>query len=199
MHYTYDNSADNPRNPNHPPQRVKYGLQSTDEMGELGLQLLPRTPPDRETLARDFFFKFTRDAVEENEALLRDDPKDGEAHTRLAVALLVLNRTAEALEHLRTAVELRPGNDEAHSALGGIYIRQNRLSEARAEFEAVLRLKPKDYQAHGALGSIFLMQGNLAQAESCYENALRINPEDPVARANLERVRNAQSPATGRH
>jgi hypothetical protein len=30
---TYDNSADNPRNPHHPPQRVTWGVQSTDEMG----------------------------------------------------------------------------------------------------------------------------------------------------------------------
>jgi hypothetical protein len=28
----YDNSADNPANPNHPPQRVRYGEQTTDEM-----------------------------------------------------------------------------------------------------------------------------------------------------------------------
>ena len=30
---TYDNSADNPRNPSHPPVRVTWGEQSTDEMG----------------------------------------------------------------------------------------------------------------------------------------------------------------------
>jgi hypothetical protein len=31
----YDNSEDNPNNPNYPPQRIKWGLQSTDEMGSL--------------------------------------------------------------------------------------------------------------------------------------------------------------------
>ena len=34
---TYDNSADNPRNPSHPPVRVRWGEQSTDEMGAVGL------------------------------------------------------------------------------------------------------------------------------------------------------------------
>jgi hypothetical protein len=199
MHFSYDNSADNVRNPHQPPKRVRFGLQSTDEMGELGLQLLPRNAADREILARDFFVKFTKDAVEENQSLVRIDPKNAEAHAGLAVALMVLGRVAEALDHLRTAVELRPDYYEAHSALGGIYIRQNRLNEARTEFEAVLRLKPNDYQAHGALGSIFLMQGNLGQAEFCYENALRINPEDAIARANLERVRKARSAAPGRN
>jgi tetratricopeptide repeat protein len=199
MHFTYDNSADNSHNPNHPPKRVKFGLQSTDEMGELGLQLLPRTPQDREILARDFFVKFTKDAVEENESMLRSDPDDADAHTRLAVAMMVLGRTADALSHLTTAVRLRPDNYEAHSALGGIYIRQNRLNEARAEFEAVLRLRPNDYQAYGSLGSIFLMQGNLAEAEFCYENALRINPEDPIARTNLERVRRTKGTSPARN
>ena len=37
---TYDNSADNPRNPSHPPARVMWGEQSTDEMGGMGLQVV---------------------------------------------------------------------------------------------------------------------------------------------------------------
>jgi hypothetical protein len=34
---TYDNSADNPNNPTHPPVRVKWGRESTDEMGSITL------------------------------------------------------------------------------------------------------------------------------------------------------------------
>jgi mono/diheme cytochrome c family protein len=37
---TYDNSADNPRNPTNPPRRVKWGQQSTDEMGSITLQVV---------------------------------------------------------------------------------------------------------------------------------------------------------------
>jgi hypothetical protein len=33
LEYTYDNSETNPRNPAHPPVRVHYGEQTTDEMG----------------------------------------------------------------------------------------------------------------------------------------------------------------------
>ncbi|HUL51251.1 MAG TPA: cytochrome c, partial [Candidatus Nitrosotalea sp.] len=53
MRYTYDNSAGNPRNPHQPPERVQYGLQSNDEMGELWLQLLPRDAAGLEALRRD--------------------------------------------------------------------------------------------------------------------------------------------------
>ncbi|MEQ1842490.1 MAG: hypothetical protein ABL994_18985, partial [Verrucomicrobiales bacterium] len=34
---TYDNSTDNPENPHNPPVRVKWGRESTDEMGSITL------------------------------------------------------------------------------------------------------------------------------------------------------------------
>ncbi len=37
---TYDNSADNPRNPHHPPQRVMWGVQSTEEMGVVRFEMV---------------------------------------------------------------------------------------------------------------------------------------------------------------
>ncbi|MBL9126272.1 MAG: hypothetical protein JNL97_01435, partial [Verrucomicrobiales bacterium] len=42
LEYTYDNSTNNPANPNHPPKRVVYGPQSSDEMCELAFQVLVR-------------------------------------------------------------------------------------------------------------------------------------------------------------
>jgi hypothetical protein len=37
----YDNSAENPRNPNQPPKLVRFGEQTTDEMCLCGVQLVP--------------------------------------------------------------------------------------------------------------------------------------------------------------
>src|SRR6266498_3654838 len=195
MHFTYDNSADNIHNPSQPPRRVKYGLQTTDEMGELWFQALARNAADREKLAKDHFVKLAQDAVERNQLLLLTNPEDAEAQLRLGSALYALGRTTEALDHLRAATQLCPDDDEAHTCLGGLYLRQNRLSEAKTEFEAVLRLKPDDYQAYGSLGAVCLQQGNLERAEAYFENALRINPNDPRARANLDAVRNAKGAA----
>ena len=39
MEYVYDNSVANRRNPSRPPHRVTYGQKTTDEMGEVWLQL----------------------------------------------------------------------------------------------------------------------------------------------------------------
>ncbi|MDX1494938.1 MAG: hypothetical protein R3253_12795 [Longimicrobiales bacterium] len=48
--FSYDNSADNPNNPSDPPRRVVYGSNSDDEMADLILQVLPRSPEDRQEL-----------------------------------------------------------------------------------------------------------------------------------------------------
>ena len=47
MDYTYDNSADNIRNPQLPPARVFWGQRSRDEMGDLWFQLLAHNLDDR--------------------------------------------------------------------------------------------------------------------------------------------------------
>lgn len=43
---THDNSADNPRNPSQPPQRVRWGEQTTDEMSAAMLQVVPCNESD---------------------------------------------------------------------------------------------------------------------------------------------------------
>jgi hypothetical protein len=43
---SYDNSRDNPSNPNSPPKRVTFGQQSTDEMGAITIEMVPVNEPD---------------------------------------------------------------------------------------------------------------------------------------------------------
>ena len=50
MEFTYDNSDANPRNPHHPPQRVRYGPGTSDEMAGLHLQVVPVRESDLEEL-----------------------------------------------------------------------------------------------------------------------------------------------------
>jgi hypothetical protein len=51
METVHDNSADNIRNPNSPPKRMRWGEQTTDEMSVAILQLVPANEGDREKLA----------------------------------------------------------------------------------------------------------------------------------------------------
>ena len=67
MRFGFDNSAENIRNPNQPPKRVQFGLQTTDEMGELWFQLLPRNSSDLAILSKDYFMKYAKDTIEVNQ------------------------------------------------------------------------------------------------------------------------------------
>lgn len=62
MEFTYDNSAGNPRNPNHPPERVQWGPSSTDEMAGLHLQVIPANDDDMHELGKALWGKFMRSA-----------------------------------------------------------------------------------------------------------------------------------------
>jgi hypothetical protein len=59
---SYDNSADNPRNPSHPPAKVMWGEQSTDEMGSMTLQIVAKNEGDLPRL-RQAFTQHLREAA----------------------------------------------------------------------------------------------------------------------------------------
>jgi mono/diheme cytochrome c family protein len=51
---TYDNSADNPRNPSNPPKRVHWGEGSNDEMGSMSLTVVAANEADMPQLQQEY-------------------------------------------------------------------------------------------------------------------------------------------------
>lgn len=96
MRYTYDNSTRNPSNPHHPPQRVRHGPQSTDEMAELLVQVLARNESDRLLLQEDQ--RWTRYAME-GDYVARNHEERGNA-------LAAAGQPTAALEAYRQALLL---------------------------------------------------------------------------------------------
>jgi mono/diheme cytochrome c family protein len=70
---TWDNSAENPRNPCNPPRRVRWGFQSTDEMGGVVFQTM--TASDEDETALDNFnaaiAKAVRNQIQNNDTVKR--------------------------------------------------------------------------------------------------------------------------------
>ena len=196
MRYSYDNSADNPRNPHRPPRRVTFGPQSIDEMGELWLQVLAENTNDLALLARDYKLWGLRETAAYFENRLRTRPDDAAAHVGLAKALGPLGQEVEAFEHFQLAASLDPDLVEPHYYLGMILANQRRWKEARTEFEQALRLNPEHARAHTGVGVVMLQQGDLDQAARHLQSALRLNPGDALARDKLQEVsrRLEQSP-----
>lgn len=190
MRYTYDNSTNNVHNPNQPPRAVRHGLQTTDEMAGLVLQVIAGNQDDRALLARHYYDYFVDVSLDFYRYRIQRDSRDGEAHMRLGRALSSRKQIGEALEHLQAAIRINPADDKAHYELGFAYLNENRLAEAEQKFLDVVRLNPDDNQAYGNLGIICLSQGRTSDARVYFESALRLNPDDVTAQQNLARLRN---------
>ncbi len=192
MRFTYDNSSQNRANPTKPPRRVQYGLQSSDEMGELWFWLETKTPGELQTLQRDYFGSWgLADKVAVNEALLRSNPKDAVSRTELGAAFSAMGRIDEALAQLRHAIADNPAIQRAHYALGTLLAKRGDHAGAEEAFTRAVEIDPKDAKAQNNLGAVLLSQGKTAQAIERFEIALRLNPEDTLARQSLERARTA--------
>ncbi len=76
MEYTYDNSADNIRNPETPPKHVWWGQRSRDEMGDLWFQLLAKNERDRALVTEQISRKMTAEDIIGYETMIKVDPKD---------------------------------------------------------------------------------------------------------------------------
>ena len=96
MEYTYDNSAENIRNPQLPPARVMWGQRSRDEMGDLWFQLLTGSEEDRAILNDEITAKMTAEDIIGYETMLRVDPDDTELHDDVALLSMSAGKTAVA-------------------------------------------------------------------------------------------------------
>ena len=185
MHYTYDNSTNNLRNPNSPPKPLRHGLQTTDEMAGLVFQAIARDSQDRSVLAKDYSEYFVRVSMDYYRFLLKLNSEDAAAHLKLGRALVAQGQSSEGITHLMSAIRIKPDDDKGHYELGYVYLLENRLKEAYQEFQTVVRLNSNDFEAFGNLGLICLKAGRLAEAQTYLETALRLNPDDLVAQQNL--------------
>ncbi|MEQ1909774.1 MAG: tetratricopeptide repeat protein [Vicinamibacterales bacterium] len=184
MRYTYDNSADNPRNPSQPPERVFWGQRSADEMGDLWIQVLTRDEHDLQVLNGQFGPKVMTEDTIGYERWLESEPDSAPLHNTIASLYLELNKPQEAVRHFRAAAHLEPDSAPAHFNLGTALTVAGDYESAVLEYQRALSIR-KDYaQAHNNLASIFLQTGRLPDALSHVTEAIRLDPRNVQARYN---------------
>jgi hypothetical protein len=189
LQFSYDNSTNNPVNPNQPPRRVFYGERSSDEMCELGLQVLACKTNDLKVLQETVAFHRAELMEEHLRQQLALNPDDAETLTRRGMNLWALKRPLEAHEHLQRAIKVRPDFAEAHYNKG-VFLRFNgQLAEARLAFETALRLDTRFSRAHQQLGFALASLGQLADAERALEKAIELDPADTETRDALVELR----------
>lgn len=182
--YVYDNSAANPRNPVIPPRRVFWGQRSSDEMGDVWIQVLTRTAADLETLNRQLAPKVMAEDVIGYERVIESEPSSVALHDDVAMLYLRLGRAKEAVAHFERSAALNPGAPATHFNLGTALTVAGRLDEAVGQYQEALRLRSDYPQAHNNLSGILLQRGQLAEAVSHIAEARRIDPANAEARNN---------------
>ncbi len=210
MRYHYDNSAANPRNPNHPPRRVKAGNNATDEMGHLWLQVLPKGPNDRrreleEAVMQHRVEKYpddyvsyldlgelklsrldTQGAVSAFETAVKVDPKQSQGHNMLGAAFTRMGRAREAMEQFEQALRIDPANVNARYNLVFALVKAGKLVEAEAQLQKVIAAFPKDASLHNLWGELLAQQGKKREAIAQFDEALALDPKMDAARSNRQ-------------
>ncbi len=183
MAYTFDNSAANPRNPRNPPERVRGGWSSFDEMGEVAIQLLLS---DRSDLP----------LLEEAQAryLIDSGEKSADTFYNLGLALDRQHRFPEAISPYENALRLDPTNAAALNNLGGIYERLNAADRAIPLYERALAADPALTVTRLNLAHLFQRDGRTVEAANVLRQGLALRPEDLPLRLAL-----AESQIAGRN
>ncbi|HLH57435.1 MAG TPA: tetratricopeptide repeat protein [Verrucomicrobiae bacterium] len=197
MSFLYDNSDDNPRNPNHPPKEILYGPQSKDEMAELWFQVRLGNTNDEAVLAKAYNNKNRGMFANYVDFQLQRDPHNARARSELGFLEWTDGQLDKAIDSFREACTDDPAFDQPHYYLGVLYRTKNRLVAARAELEAAVRLNPKNAKAYGNLSYVFIGLGSLDRAERSIRQALKLDPKDPLSGEALEeirRLRKSQNP-----
>ena len=185
MRYVYDNSTANVRNPERPPKRARWGQRSSDEMGDLWIQVLTRNEPDLVTLTREFRAKVAAEDVHGYEAEIERHPDDPGLHDDAALLYLELQRPEPAIEHFRKSLALKGAAAPAHFNLGTALTYARRLDEAAYEFQQAIRIDPAYANAHNNLGNVLLAQGKPADAIREFAEVVRLQPKSAEALGNL--------------
>lgn len=188
----YDNSASNRRNPHSPPRRVTWGQKSSNEMGDLWIQVMPRNAADLQILNNDRGPREVAEDIVGSEMLLAADPNQVMEHDEVALLYLQFGRVAEAVAHFRESARLQPESAAAQYNLGTTLTQLGDYDEAIHHLEHALRLDPGYVRAHNSLGAALRLQGKLVEAVRHFRQALLVRPNDGDALYNLASALAAQ-------
>jgi len=210
MRFSYDNSADNPRNPNVPPKRIRFGLSSLDEMGTLALQVVPDDQSKLDVMQQAFSqHEVDRDpsgwmgynnlgtALAEKgqfEAAIvqfrlgLDQKNVSVLHMNLGGALAQMGRLPEAATHLKHALTANPHNSGIRYNLAGVLRGLGQLPEAARHLKSVVEANPQDGIAHRDLARLLERLSTPKEAVKHYRAAIAQNGADSESRLRLARI-----------
>lgn len=165
MQMSFDNSADNPRNPSQPPQRVVGGDGTGDEMSHLWIQLLVDNDDDLLALQQV-----------EWEHKLTKNPRDWKPPHNLGELHLSRQNYGQAIHHFQQALVLRPNSVDTHNDLGVALKAVGNNKDAIGHYQQALKYDPDCDRAHYNLGNALVLSGKMEDAVSHLRQAAKLTP-----------------------
>jgi tetratricopeptide (TPR) repeat protein len=183
--YVFDNSIGNPRNPDRPPARSRWGWRSSDEMADVWIQVRTASAADRARLQREVSVRMlTEDAIG-SEVLLEREPAHLHLQNDTAQIYLSLGRPDRALAHFAAARQLAPESAASWFNEGVALEALGRVAEASAKYQEAVRLNPSYSPALNNSGALLLREGRVEDARAAFERAVAADPLNADAEANL--------------
>jgi tetratricopeptide (TPR) repeat protein len=110
------------------------------------------------------------------------------AKYHLALVLLRMNRSREAIRHLKSAIRGEVRWPAMHAALAVAYVLVGNLRRAEKEYRTTRRLMPDDQNAVRGLAEVLYRLGENDQAIRVLQDSLNRHPHDTKAREILARA-----------
>jgi Flp pilus assembly protein TadD len=115
------------------------------------------------------------------------DPKDPEPHL-LAGVVLEKQKSPEAEQEYRQALEIDPHSSDAMTALANLYMVQHRFSDAETLLRRLLVLHPEDASVHFQLARMLAIAGKDEDAVAEFEAGIKLDPSDMGAQRDFAAV-----------
>ena len=188
---TYDNAASNAAHVHSRVhnRRVVYGGRTSDEMGDVWLQVVPATAEGAARLERTIARRELDAQTRGYELLTSTRPEDPLPRFTLATLYLQGGRVNEAVTELDKVCTQWPSLVMAVYNRGVALQRAGRLAEATRDFRDALARDPRYAEAAHALGHVQLAQGRRHEAAQHFTKAVELWPEFADAWSSLGTVR----------
>jgi tetratricopeptide (TPR) repeat protein len=156
------------------------------ELATAALALAPDAP-DVHTLMGDLFIDAEEPVPAEAEyrLALAADVNSAAVRTRLAEALRLQGRFAEATTELREVLRIDPTYAQAHSDLGMILRAEDKIPDAIAAYREAIRLNPRSTDAYNGLAITLAGAKQLEESLAAFQAIVEIDPDSTIGHYNM--------------
>ena len=126
-----------------------------------------------------------REVIQEYQGIIKENPKDADAHFTLALAYHAMGKLKQAEASYSQAIKHNPAEVDARFNLGAILQRQGKFKQAIRIYKETIATHPEMAEPYFNLGVIYTKTGNLSMAIAAYRTATEVSPSFALAHFQL--------------